>query len=359
MPSVCGSIPGRTVSASVRFLRFITRALMALCSPACVSGVTPADMQSPADGPESGWRRAGLGGETSIWGSGANDVFIVGGFDVLRSRDMGGTWTGLNLPIARNGAYQLQAVYTTSPSNVLVVGNFGTLLRSSDDGDTWVTVRSPPGLADQTLSLYGIWGDGTNVFAVGDLATIFHSGDGGQTWEEQSIPNNLADCCPPVLHGVWGNDRGDVWVAGGDGDQAAILHTNDGGKTWTYELHADHLAELQGIWGSGDERWAVGSTDVGPDSTGVILHSSGGQDQWTQQYSAVPANGLYAVWGSGPDDVYAVGAHEIILHTSDRGMSWTLSGQGHSATYAFTNPTFLSVWGSGPNDVYVVGSGYS
>jgi hypothetical protein len=61
---------------------------------------------------------------------------------------------------------------------------------------------------------------------------------------------------------------------------------------------------------------------------------------------------IFRLWGSGPDDIYAVGNSNQILHSAGAG-AWTLQT---SPPGAAQGGTFEDVWGSGPNDIYVVGN---
>ena len=55
------------------------------------------------------------------------------------------------------------------------------------------------------------------------------------------------------------------------------------------------------------------------------------------------------MWGSSPSDVFAVGANETILHSTNGGASWNVQ--------TFSQPgNFFGVWGTGTGDVFVVGS---
>ncbi len=106
---------------------------------------------------------------------------------------------------------------------------------------------------------------------------------------------------------------------------------------WTAE-QSGVPTNLYAVWGSGpNDVYAVGAG-------GIILHSTGKGD-WASQTSNTPSD-LLAVWGSGPNDVYAVGAGGVIDHR--KGGQWALGASGVSSDLD-------GVWGSGPNDVYVAG----
>lgn len=53
--------------------------------------------------------------------------------------------------------------------------------------------------------------------------------------------------------------------------------------------------------------------------------------------------------GSSGDDGYVVGLGGTLIHTTDRGMTWTPVEIG-------TSSDLFGIWGSGSNDVYIVGA---
>lgn len=111
---------------------------------------------------------------------------------------------------------------------------------------------------------------------------------------------------------------------------------------WQVEF-GDGVTTLRAIWGSGpNDIYAVGYSNQ-------ILHSVGA-GVWTLQTSPQGAamGGLFeGVWGSGPNDIYVVGDETGVAHSSGDGV-WTIDPDLHNQP--------LAIWGSGPNDVYVVGT---
>ena len=93
--------------------------------------------------------------------------------------------------------------------------------------------------------------------------------------------------------------------------------------------------------GSGpNDVWAVGWNNT-------ILHWDGGT--WTPVSTHLGADAGYeAVWGSGPNDVWAAGYTNGLVHWN--GTAWT------SVCIGTTNDLH-AIWGSGPNDVWAVGEG--
>ncbi len=212
-----------------------------------------------------------------LWGSGANDLYAVGGT---------------------------------------------SLYHSSDHGSSWAKVNGVAGV-------HGVWGTGPNdVWAIAER-TVAHSTDGGgATWTTQTL-DTLAFAA--VMQGMWGSSPTDLYVFGGDraSDEVfhpAILHSHDGGATWTRETVPGTTTSISAMWGSdATDVYAVGTK-------GAILHSSG-DGSWQVQRTA--SGDLTGVWGSGAGDVYAVGTGGMILNSADHGKSW--HGRTSGVSYALSS----------------------
>jgi len=56
---------------------------------------------------------------------------------VMRSRDAGGTWHSLGLPVSPNSAVWTVSVPASAPDTVFAASRYGYLYRSDDGGDSW------------------------------------------------------------------------------------------------------------------------------------------------------------------------------------------------------------------------------
>src|SRR5262249_2031974 len=56
---------------------------------------------------------------------------------VMRSKDAGGTWESLGLPVQPNSAIGTVSMPASSPDTVLAASRYGYLYRSDDSGDSW------------------------------------------------------------------------------------------------------------------------------------------------------------------------------------------------------------------------------
>lgn len=211
-------------------------------------------------------------------------------------------WNGSAWSKVRTGTGSLHDVWGSGPNDVWVVGGNndtgeGTILRW--DGSAWTESSSPEG------RLWGVWGSSPDdVWAVGELGKILHWN--GSAWS--NVPSGTGG----DLKAVWGSGPNDVWAVG---PASTILRWN--GSVWSgMEIPTTPLVPaspeqpgvagwLNGVWGSAsNDVWATGTS-------GAILRWNG--SLWSSMSSGT-TNGLGGVWGSGPNDVWTVGAGGTILH---------------------------------------------
>ena len=225
---------------------------------------------------------------TSVWGSSPVDLFATHRIGIpphlggsVEHYD-GQSWNSVYSPPCGGTGILCpspQAVWSSSPTDVLAVGDAGMIVHY--DGTSWTPLQS-----GTTQPLAGIWGAGAGsaVFAVGAGGTIL-SYD-GTTWRAQTSGTTQS------LRGVWGTSANDVFAVGSGG---TILHYD--GTGWTAQVSGSTQA-LYSVWGnSGNSVFAVGDAST-------ILHYDG--TGWTAQTTAADMN-LRGVWGSSTTSVFAVG----------------------------------------------------
>ena len=154
-----------------------------------------------------------------IWGSGPNDVWVVGtksnnlpfaahstGADSANGEAP--KWTVLDTQ-ALSGLY---AVWGSGPDDVWAVGDNGTIRHASAKAKLWTIIESPT-----TENLRGIWGSGPNdVWVVGEHGTLLHY-DGAE-W--RTATGGFVPGTKPHLYSVWGSGPNDVWAVG----SGIVLH---------------------------------------------------------------------------------------------------------------------------------------
>ncbi|MFJ4578022.1 WD40/YVTN/BNR-like repeat-containing protein [Streptomyces echinatus] len=168
-----------------------------------------------------------------------------------------------------------------------LAGTGGTVLRTTDGGASWRNV-SPPGAAGlEFRDVQAFDARRAVVLAIGEgeASRVYRTDDGGTTWTESfrnTDPKAFYDCLAffDRWHGLALSDPVD--------GRFRVLSTADGGRTWRV-LPADGMPPaLDG--------------EAGFAASGQCLVTSGPKDAWL------------ATGG---------GAHARVLHSADRGLTWT------------------------------------
>jgi photosystem II stability/assembly factor-like uncharacterized protein len=206
------------------------------------------------------------GALNSVWGNAGDDIFAVGDEKTILHYN-GSIWSKTTALSERVEYVDFQDVWAGGPNDVFVVGGHDILTRYAVilhyDGVKWSeTILRDCG------PLNSVWGTGPNeVFAVGDDATVLHYD--GSSWSRMAAPGSRY--CD--LEGVWASGPNDIFAAGGTGPRDNgpwILHYD--GSRWSRMKTPTSLGcatELNGIWGRGpDDVFAVGNS-------GLILHYNG------------------------------------------------------------------------------------
>ncbi|CAM5587385.1 Oxidoreductase OS=Streptomyces alboniger OX=132473 GN=CP975_31025 PE=4 SV=1 [Streptomyces alboniger] len=174
-------------------------------------------------------------------------------------------------------------------STAWVAGTQGTVLRTTDGGASWRNV-SPPGAAElQFRDIEAFDARQAVVLAIGEgeASRVYRTEDGGATWTE-SFRNTDAKAFYDCLtffdrrHGLAMSDPVD--------GKFRILSTGDGGRTWKVLPSAGMPAAQEG--------------EAGFAASGQCLVSSGPRDVWLATGGAARAR---------------------VLHSADRGLTWTAS----------------------------------
>lgn len=189
-------------------------------------------------------------------------------------------------------------------SDVVAVGERGTIVRSTDQGRTWTLAGRP---ATVTLTGISFSPDGKQGWAVGHEAVILGSSDGGRTWR-QHFQGDAQDSFLDVL--AIDNQR-----AFAVGAYALCMATDDGGKTWTriqVTTCDNHYYRItQGPTGT---LYIAGEH-------GVLLRSRDGGMDWKSIHT--PYNGSF--FGILPLDhvhLLAYGLRGHVFRSTDDGANW-------------------------------------
>jgi len=248
------------------------------------------DVEGPGEQPV--WRKAfdatSVGALSGVWGSGPDDVFMVGGTPAggeIYHFD-GSEWRAMTVPEVP----LLVWAFGFSSSNVLAVGVGGGIVRY--DGTDW---------------------------------RVLPSGTTEDLW------------------GVWGRAPDDVWIVGGTvGQGDPVLLHYDGSTIVAYEVPQNdrNASALFKVWGIGSKTFAVGER-------GLILENDAGA--WFQVPAGPRADeDFVSLWGTSDDHIVAVGGRSGARIARYDGTAWTtmapLGVPGLNAVY-MTGPDEAVVGG--------------
>ena len=211
---------------------------------------------SACPGPEStevvwepAFDTAGAGALSGVWGSGPDDVFIVGGKETAEIYHHDGVGFSPMAGVPEVGL--LVWVFGFGPADVWAVGVGGAVLHY--DGQSW---------------------------------TALDAGTGADLW------------------GVWGTSSSDLWIVGGSvsaGDPVILHH--DGASFTPHVLDpAENPLEVHAlfkVFGVGSKVFAVGQR-------GLIIEHDGAR--WTRVPAGAEADDDFvSLWGTSEDNIVAVG----------------------------------------------------
>ena len=298
--------------------------LTAGCPPSSPEGI---------GGDDPSWRKAfdycDVGVLSSVWGSGPDDVFIVGGtldqgeayhFDGIAWQKMvlpdlplliwvfgfasddvfavgvGGTavhYDGEGWSLLEPGTDAgLWGVWGTAPDNLWVVGGDvgkGEPVILHYDGVDFVPFPVPPNDRSAT-ALFKVWGIGSTVFAVGENGLIVELRDG--TWTQ--VPAGPA--ADDDFVSLWGTSEDNIVAVGGRTSARVARYD---GTSWSTTLFAN-VPGLNGVFMAEPGEAIVGGTNG---FVGRYDMASGVLDGETSDTNQC----LHAVWGNGIGSYYAVG----------------------------------------------------
>jgi photosystem II stability/assembly factor-like uncharacterized protein len=205
---------------------------------------------------------------TDIGFADANNGWIVGRDQVLRTTDGGESWGPVNQP--ERGSYGAHKLLVLGPDAIIVGSDVenAQILRTVDGGGTWeviALVKDGGGGAGSNNTVSGLaLAEPSTVFATtgtrhGSRGVIYRSNDGGRTWEvveEADRPllgiafHGKRGVAVGVNIAFWTADGGNTWsrvaIPGNQyavdfvddntvvavGDRPHVVISRNGGKTW-------------------------------------------------------------------------------------------------------------------------------
>ena len=145
------------------------------------------------------------------------------------------------------------------------------------------------------------------------------------------------------LAGAWAYSESEIYAVG---EAGIIVHFD--GTLWSTVYH-DQNTLMQDVWGSSpDNVFAVGYHDVG--YGGVIVHYDG--TSWTVQTGEEDNVEFLSVWGTSPTEVWAYG--HSMFYAGDT--VWRWDGSSWSEVHSELPIRGYDFWGTGPDNLYIVGT---
>ncbi|MFQ5411808.1 MAG: hypothetical protein ACE5EC_05905 [Phycisphaerae bacterium] len=263
------------------------------------------------------------GALSSVWGSGPDDVFVVGGTLCSQTQP-----PDPSCPVVPPFCLPDKAV----------IYHY--------DGSTWKQMSVPNG----TLGLVWIFGfSPTDVFAVGKCGAMIHYD--GMTWSSIALPDSLKinGLFFPDLWGIWGQSRDTVWIVGGLCGllQPVLIHFNANTNTFTKvdpfpDTNSRDPCQLLKVWGIGSKTFAVGEN-------GVILEHQGGMNWVIQSPGQAVSEKFVSLWGTSESNIVASGGQSKRYIGHYDGSSWStykqLDQAGLNAVYMDKNEPNMAIVG--------------
>ncbi|ROL58216.1 T9SS C-terminal target domain-containing protein [Bacteroidetes/Chlorobi group bacterium Naka2016] len=246
----------------------------------------------------------------------------VCGYDgkVLRTTDMGATWTGTMI----RGAYQLEHIHFVDEKVGFTSGigsnGFGKIYKTTDGGATWFDIT--PNRAEDLWGHWFVDRDYGVVIGGGCITPqrFFLTTNGGNSWdyvtEINYLPNSgLTDV---IIYSRWGlgyaTSSGYIWK------------TTDGGRSWQIFSRTGNNDWQEDLWISGNTIIVPYSTGCGGDGGSGGVRSSKDLGKSWKQFSTGTS-----MFGSFLHDSlrgWVCGWDRAVYYTSDGGDTWTLLNCG-------------------------------
>jgi len=321
-------------------LKVLCISLVLICMSSC---------DGPIKSKEPIWQIAELDkGGRAIWGTSADDIWVVGDDYYPMYHWDGDAWTAFDVPSEVSGS-DLFAVWGSGPDDYWAGGAIdGGLLHW--DGSTWSFVPTPTFNYAWT-AVMDIWGSSADdVWAVGELAKVMHWD--GTTWTAYDIGFFDHSIYSESFYGIYGTSSNNIWMAG---TNLSIFFWD--GSSW--ERHLDYFGEAS--FDILDQTTTLRDIHIDTmHNVGFIVGDSGinmsleylGTSFWVPNTSYGAGHNFQGVWGYGLTEVmtWAVGRATV-----DNGLYYLTPGRCDSIHNPAKPRTLYDIWGSSHDNIWAVG----
>lgn len=301
------------------------------------------------------------GGELSgVWNNDSTAI-AVGDYGTVLRKDRGGAWTADTS--AKPSGVALVATGGRGTTDAYALGVGGALWKYSGAEWTGAWMPDSPPTNDTFRSIW-VAPDGM-AFAEGDMSIIMRVGNGSFNWTAINGAPSASEYPQGVFGLVTGANRYSLYVVG-----CSFTSTScNAGKIWHADITYTAPSTVMGATVVAQDpsptdcllaygMWAASTTDLYVVcDNGHILHSTG-DGNWVAQHSGLGSgNHLYAISGVGADEIYAVGEVDgngvpIVVHKYDHAVdTWTRD----AVPTSIHGSALFSVYAT-PYDVYAVGA---
>ncbi len=265
--------------------------------------------------------------------------WAVGGETILRSLDVGRTWSLVNGAIGEAMGVDLRAV-SAGAGKVMMVGysqQMGGGYCLTDRSGEWDEI-----FMAMSKGLWAIAGTDLSASVVlgGEHAFASPAADGQIVYVDvnENWADVVPDSAPPkpsavpfIVRGLATPDGTNYWAAGSLPQESnfswGLARSTNMGESWAIYQNYDTSPPFVDYFGihfvDASNGWAVGAN-------GTVIHTVDGGDNWVQQTTpaAVSAITLRAVSFANLMHGYAVGDGGTILATTDGGSTWVSQTAG-------------------------------
>lgn len=294
---------------------------------------------------------------TTVWGAGANDLWIGGSGGTLVHFD-GATWT----PSTTNVTNTFNAIWGSSSNDVYAASSTDALLHTTGGATpTWTKLNLPVEKPTTSARITSIWGTSAEDVHLGGAPCVVVSPEGwwlgnANQFAKADVAQAPTGWSPTMgestVMAMWGASADDVWVSVDNSQNydttwqlGQMFHGTRGDDGVLAFTEIDSLAtgRLNAVLGtSANDLWAVGEL-------GAIRRWKPSDTRFEIMDSGVGVS-LNGIWASSPNDVWIVGDNATILH-----FDGTTLTRSTAQLPRGLKPDFRGIWGSGPNDIWIAG----
>ena len=166
---------------------------------------------------------------------------------VERAAPTGDIFSEADLQLDEESDPHLNAIASTGPGSLVIVGERGTVLRSSDGGNSWQKQSFP-----YKGSMFGVLSLGNGrVLAYGLRGNVYESTDGGSAWSKVPAQGSVSLMGGSVL------DNGGVVLAGANGSILMRTSADAPFSVTAFRNAAGEMPTLAGVAPTGDGNYVL------------------------------------------------------------------------------------------------------